>query len=279
LHHIILRICEGMKGKVVIVTGGSSGIGKALVYAFADAGFSVVFASRNYEKMQQIEKEISAKGLTVLPVVADVSKEDDCKNLINTCIDTYGGIDILVNNAGISMRAAFIDLDLQVIRELMNTNFWGTVHCTKYALPHLLKNKGSVVGISSIAGFQGLPGRTGYSASKYAIHGFLETLRIEHMKDHLHVMVACPGFTASNIRKSALCKDGSPQEQSPRNESKLMAPELVASIILKGIKKRKRTIVMTTTGKLIVFLKKFFPVFIDKSIFKNFSSETDSPIK
>lgn len=279
MHHIILRICEGMKGKVVIVTGGSSGIGKALVYAFADAGFRVVFASRSFEKMQQIEQEILAKGLSVLPVLADVSKEDDCKNLINTCTDTYGGIDILVNNAGISMRAAFIDVDLQVMHELMNTNFWGTVHCTKYALPHLLKSKGSVVGISSIAGFQGLPGRTGYSASKYAIHGFLETLRIEHIKDHLHVMLVCPGFTASNIRKSALCKDGSPQGQSPQNESKLMPPEQVASIILKGIKKRNRTLVITSKGKLIVFLRKFFPVFIDKMILKAFTSETDSPIK
>ncbi len=268
-----------MKGKVVIITGGSSGIGKALVYAFAQKGSKVVNAARNEVKLKEIEQDLTSKGLTVASVVADVSLEHDCKRIIETCLEHFGKIDILINNAGISMRAAFIDLDLDVIRTLMNTNFWGTVYCTKYALPHILINKGSIVGISSIAGFQGLPGRTGYSASKFAIHGFMDTLRIEHLHEHLHVMVACPSFTSTNIRKTALNKVGHIQGESPRDESKMMTAEQVAHRIIRGISHRRRTLIMTSKGKLIVFLNKMFPWFIDKQTFNAMAQEPNSPIK
>ena len=151
--------------------------------------------------------------------------EEDCRNLIEHAVARFGRIDILVNNAGISMRAMFKDLDLNVIRRLMDVNFWGTVYCTKYALPHILKTEGSVVGVISIAGFKGLPARTGYSASKFAIYGFLDTLRVEHLKDNLHVMIFAPGFTASNIRESALVADGSHQGETPRDENKMMTAQ------------------------------------------------------
>jgi len=130
-------------------------------------------------------------------VSADVSVEEDCKRLIKEAVDKFGTVDILINNAGISMRALFEEVDLSVLKQVMDINFWGTVYCTKYALPYLLKQKGSVVGVSSIAGYKGLPGRTGYSASKFAMQGLLETLRIENIKKGLHVLIACPGFTAS----------------------------------------------------------------------------------
>lgn len=274
-----LCIFDLMKGKTVIITGGSSGIGKALVYAFAQKGNNVVNASRNGERLKEIEQDLTSQGYSVVSVVADVSKEEDCKRIAETCLEHFGKIDILVNNAGISMRAAFIDLELDVVRSVMNTNFWGTVYCTKYALPHILKNKGSIVGVSSIAGFQGLPGRTGYSASKFAIHGFLDTLRIEHLHQHLHVMVACPGFTSTNIRKTALNKDGHIQGESPRDESKMMTAEQVAHRIISGIRHRRRTLIMTSKGKLIVFLNKMFPWFIDKQTFNAMAQEPNSPIK
>jgi len=177
------------------------------------------------------------------------------------------------------MRALFEDVDLNVIRQLMNTNFWGTVYCTKYALSYLLKSKGSVVGVSSIAGYKGLPGRTGYSASKFAMQGFLETLRIENLKKGLHVLIACPGFTASNIRNTALAKDGSMQGESPLNEGKLMTSEEVARRIIMAIEKRKHRLVLTTQGKLIVFLNKFFPKIIDKMVYNHMAKEPDSPFK
>src|SRR5690606_5748812 len=149
-------------------------------------------------------------------------KEEDCERLIQATIQQFGRIDLLINNAGISMRALFKDLDLKVLKQVMDINFWGTVYCTKFALPYLLQQKGSIVGISSVAGFKGLPARTGYSSSKFAMHGFLESVRIENLDAGLHVLIACPGFTASNIRNTALAKDGNIQGESPLDEGKIM---------------------------------------------------------
>ncbi len=268
-----------MKDKVVIITGASSGIGKSLSEEFGYRGAKVVMAARNFEKLDQFTKELEKKEYNVFAVQTDVSKEDDCRKLITETINKYGTIDILVNNAGISMRALFEDVDLKVIKQLMDTNFWGTVYCTKYALPYLLKNKGSVVGVSSIAGYKGLPARTGYSASKFAMQGFLETLRIENRKKGLHVLIACPGFTASNIRNTALAKDGSTQGESPLDEGKLMTSEEVAKKIVNAIKKRKHRLIMTSQGKMIVLLNKFFPKMLDKLVYNHMAKEPDSPLK
>ncbi|HQI46278.1 MAG TPA: SDR family oxidoreductase [Bacteroidales bacterium] len=266
-----------MKNKVVIITGASSGIGKSLAVVFAKAGANVVVAARNMEKLNQLKEEL--KDFNVLPIQTDVSKEADCKRLIDEAIRHYGTIDILINNAGISMRAIFEEVDLNVIRQLMDINFWGTVYCTKFAFPYILKNKGSVVGVSSIAGYKGLPARTGYSSSKFAMQGFLETLRIENLKKGLHVLIACPGFTASNIRNTALSKNGTMQGESPLNEDKLMTSEEVAEQILKAIIKRKDRIVMTTQGKLVVLLNKFFPKLIDKMVYNHMAKEPNTPLK
>jgi len=224
-----------MKEKVVVITGASSGIGEALAKRFALAGAKVVIAARNIGKLNKLAEELSKDAAEVLSVKTDVSSESECRNLINETVIKFGGIDILINNAGISMRALFENTDLNVIRKLMDVNFWGTVYCTKFALPHLLKSKGSVVGVSSIAGYKGLPGRAGYSASKFAMQGFLEVLRIENMKKDLHVLIACPGFTASNIRNTALASDGSQQGESPRDEDKMMSADEVALHIIKAI--------------------------------------------
>src|SRR5690606_1626183 len=152
---------------------------------------------------------------------------------------------------------------------LMDINFWGTVYCTKYALPHLLKNKGSVIGVSSIAGYQGLPGRTGYSASKFDMQGSLGSLRTETLHQGWHVLVACPGFTASNIRNTALAADGRQQGESPREESKMMTSEEVAAQILDATRRRKREVVMTGQGKLTVFLSKWLPGLTDKLVYNH----------
>lgn len=162
----------------------------------------------------------------------------------------------------------------------MDVNFWGTVYCTKYALPYLLKTQGSVVGIISIAGFIGLPGRTGYAASKFAVRGFLNTVRIENRKKGLHVLVAAPGFTASNIRKTALNAAGHQQGESPRDEKHMMTAEQCAALVVKGIRKRKREIIMTfVEGKLAVFLSKWLPGLVDKLSYSLMAKEPDSPFK
>jgi short-subunit dehydrogenase len=193
--------------------------------------------------------------------------------------ERWGGIDVLINNAGISMRALFEDLDLSVIRELMDINFWGAVYCSKYALPSLLQRKGVIAGISSIAGYRGLPGRTGYSASKFALQGFLESLRTEMLRTGVHVMWVSPGFTSSNIRNVARSSDGSAQAETPLDESKLMSAEECARLIIEGIENRKRTLVFTCQGKLAVWLNKLFPALADKLVYKHFLNEADSPLK
>ncbi len=268
-----------MNNKVVIVTGASSGIGKALALSYAAKNVLVVMAARRIEKLEQIAKDIPNSSSNILVVKTDVSNESDCKNLIEKTIEKFGRIDILINNAGISMRALFEDTELSVIKKLMDINFWGTVYCTKFALPHLLKSKGSVVGVSSIAGYKGLPGRTGYSASKFAMHGFLEVLRIENMKKGLHVLTACPGFTASNIRNTALAADGSQQSESPRDEEKMMSAEEVANRIIHAVEKKEDRLTLTTQGKLTVLLNKFFPKFMDKMVYNHMAKEADSPFK
>ncbi len=268
-----------MKGKVVIVTGASSGIGKALAEKSAQMGAKVILAARDIEKTKLISEKLTNNGFECIAIKTDVSIEEDCKNLINKTIELYGKIDILINNAGISMRALFEEVDLKVIKQLMDVNFWGTVYCSKYALPHLIATKGSIVGVSSIAGYKGLPGRTGYSASKFAMQGFLEVVRIENLKKGLHVLIACPGFTASNIRKTALAKDGKQQGETPRDENKMMSADEVANRIIKGIKARKRTIIMSTDGILTVMLNNFFPAWVDKLVYNHMSKEVDSPFK
>jgi dehydrogenase/reductase SDR family member 7B len=268
-----------MKDKVIIITGASSGIGRALAFESGARGAIVVIAARSGDKLAEIESQLRTSGTDVLAVKTDVSLEADCRNLIEKTVEKYGRIDIMVNNAGISMRALFEKTDLAVIRRLMDVNFWGTVYCTKYALPWLLKSKGSLVGVSSIAGYKGLPGRTGYSASKYAIQGFLETLRIENMKKGLHVLIACPGFTSSNIRNNALSADGSLQGESPRNEDSMMKPEKVAVKIANAIEKKNKIIVMTIVGKMMLALDKIFPFFMDRMVYNQMAKEPDSPFK
>ena len=270
-----LQIHKLMKDKVVIITGASSGIGKALAFEFARRGAKIVLASRSGitdPKLYQITSDI-------LVLKTDVTQENECKLLISSAIEKFNRIDILINNAGISMRALFSEVGLDVIRQLMDTNFWGTVYCTKFALPYLLASKGSLVGVSSIAGYKGLPGRTGYSASKFAMQGLLEVIRIENMKKGLHVLIACPGFTASNIRKVALSKDGTAQGETPLDESKLMTAEQVAIHIIRAVERKKERLVLTTQGKMTVLLNKFFPKFMDKMVYNHMAKEPNSPIK
>jgi NAD(P)-dependent dehydrogenase (short-subunit alcohol dehydrogenase family) len=265
--------------RTVIITGAGSGIGKALALRFAQERYSVVISGRRVEKLQEVAGEIEMAGGKALVVAGDVSVESDCQALINAAMKEFGRLDVLINNAGISMRALLEDLDLNVLRKTMDTNFWGTVYCTKFAIPHLLASKGSVVGISSIAGKKGLPGRTGYSASKFAMEGFLETVRTENLKKGLHVLVACPGFTASEIRSKALAADGSQQGESPREESSMMSAEEVADKIFKAVVQRKRDLVMTFNGKLTVFLNKFFPGWMDRLVYNHMAKEPGSPFK
>lgn len=259
------------KDKVVVVTGGTDGIGKALVDELLQSGAKVATCGRDHDKLYRLQSSYPSSFLHTM--VADVSSENDCRRFIETTIKVFGGIDVLINNAGISMRALLKDASTEVTRKVMDINFFGAVYCTKYALNSIIEKKGIIVGISSIAGYRGLPGRSAYSASKYALQGWLEAIKTELLHDGVHVMWVSPGFTTSNIRNAALNKDAQAHGDTPLDEGKLMSAEDCAKRILSAVSKKKRSLVMTFQGKQTVFLNKFFPKLADiltyKFFFKN----------
>jgi short-subunit dehydrogenase len=256
------------KDKVVLVTGGTEGIGKALVEKLLIAGAKVATCGRNQDKLYRLQSEYPSYPLHA--VIADVSFENDCRRFVESAVKTFGGIDVLINNAGVSMRGLLKDTEVDVIERVMQINFFGVVYCTKYALKSIIQRKGTIVGVSSIAGYRGLPGRSGYSASKFALQGWLEAIRTELMDDGVNVMWVCPGFTASNIRNAALNEKGEAQGESPLDEGSLMTAEECADEILAAIRKHKRTLVLTFKGKQTVFINKFFPSLADKLVKKFF---------
>lgn len=268
-----------MRDKVVIITGGSSGIGKALAEVFGKNGSKVLITGRNKIDLDNAVNELKSKGVLISGFVADVSREEDNKRMAQEAIDRFGKIDVLINNAGITMRALFEEVDMTVVKKVMDINFYGVLYATQACMPEIIRNKGSVVGISSIAGYRGLPGRTGYSASKFALNGFLEVLRTEMLYRGVHVLTACPGFTASNIRKRALTKDGSSQGESPRAEEKMMTAEECAQHIYTATVKRKNSLILTTQGKLAVWLNKLFPRLADKMVYNVMAKEANAPMK
>lgn len=248
--------------KVVAITGGSDGIGKALIDLLISQGAKVATCGRNHDKLYNLQMQYT--NVLLHTMACDVSNELDCKRFIDSTVETFGRIDILINNAGISMRALFKDAEATVIKRIMEVNFFGPVYCTHFALPYILESKGTIVGVSSIAGYRGLPGRSGYSASKFAMQGWLESLRTELLKTGVHVMWVCPGFTSSNIRNAALDNKGDALGESPLDESTLMSAEECARHILQAIEKRKRTLVLTFAGKRTVLMNKLFPGLADR---------------
>ncbi|MCY7351420.1 MAG: SDR family oxidoreductase [Cytophagaceae bacterium] len=268
-----------MQKRVVLITGGSSGIGRALAFTFGRAGARIAFTGRTESSLQQVSNELTAAGIENLPLVADVAIRADNERVVQAVIARFGQLDILINNAGITMRSLFADADPEVLRRVMDINFFGTVYATHYALPYIRQAKGSVIGISSIAGFRGLPVRSGYSASKFAMNGFLEALRTEMLYEGVHVLTACPGFTASNIRFTALGKNGQVTGDTVRDETSMMSAEEVADRILTATRQRKRTLILTTQGRLTVFLNKWLPGLMDKLVYNTLAKEKDSPLK
>ncbi|WP_035562245.1 SDR family oxidoreductase [Hymenobacter sp. IS2118] len=262
-----------MPTQTVLITGGTSGIGRACALAFGRAGYQVAFTGRDEARLAETAQALTAAGIANLPVRADVGDETAAARAITETVARFGSLNVLINNAGISMRARFQDADLDVIKRLMQTNFFGTVFTTKFALPHLLASRGSIVGISSIAGYRGLPGRTGYSASKFAMNGFLEALRTELLDEGVHVLTAAPGFTASNIRQVALAANGAAQGESPRDEGAMMSSETVADEILRAVQQRRRSLVLTGQGKFTVFMNKLLPGLMDKLVLNHFRKE------
>lgn len=255
------------KENVCIITGASRGIGRELALQLAEQGAWLSLAARNVEALEAVKTECEARGAKVLTVPTDVAVEGDCKNLIEKTIAFFGRIDTLVNNAGTTMWARFEAIDdLSKLANIMQVNYMGSVYCTHYALPYLKASSGRIVGISSLSGRTGVPTRTGYAASKHAMAGFFDSLRIELMDTGVSVTMIYPGFVATEIREYAFGEDGEAlgKGNSPVQEDKVMAVETCAAIIVKAMAKRKREVIMTTRGKIGMWLKLIAPSLTDR---------------
>ena len=254
-----------MKDNVVVITGASKGIGAELALQLADRGAQLALAARNVEELEAVAAKCRAKGAKTIAVKADVGVEADCKALMDATVTEFGRIDTLVNNAGATMWARFEDItDMSILQRIMQVNYMGAVYCTHYALPHLKKTQGRLVGISSLAGRTGVPTRTGYAASKHAMTGFFDSLRIELADSGVAVTMIYPGFVSTGIRENASGPDGKPIAVSPVKEGEVMGVEECARIIVAAMQTRKREVIMTARGKIGLWLKLVAPGLIDR---------------
>lgn len=257
--------------KCVVITGASDGIGRALAERLATHQTRLVLAARNRSKLDEVAIQCRALGASVIVVPTDVAVETDCKALIDAACSEFGEIDILVNNAGISMWALFQEVEnLDFFHRIMQVNYMGAVYCTYYALPHLQNTGGLIVAVSSLTGKMGVPTRTGYSASKHAMQGFFDSLRVELRNTPVDVCVVSPGFVATDIRRHAVGADGSPRGESPRLEDKnTMSLDDCVDLIVRAIQKRQRELVMTAKARFGLWLRMIAPNFVDKLISKS----------
>lgn len=254
-----------MRDNIVVITGASKGIGAELARQLAAKGACLALAARNEAELESVAEACRAKGAKVIAVKADVAVEEDCRNLMASTVLAFGRIDTLVNNAGATMWAKFEDIaDLSILQRIMQVNYMGSVYCTHYALRYLRMTRGRIVGISSLAGRTGVPTRTGYAASKHAMTGFFDSLRIELDGSGVSVTMIYPGFVATGIRENASGPDGKPIAVSPVKEGEVMGVEECARIIVAAIEERRREVVMTARGKMGLWLKLFAPGLIDR---------------
>ncbi|WP_457554254.1 SDR family oxidoreductase [Desulfobacula sp.] len=261
------------KNKVALVTGGASGIGLATCLKLAGQGARIAMLDMD-EKALDIQQDIFlCQGYKIFPIACDVTKEQACQSAVSKVLRKFGQIDILFNNAGITQRGLFEKTDTFVFKKVMDVNFYGSLYCTKAALPSLIKTKGTIIVNESIAGVAPLLGRTGYSASKHALHGLFTSLRCELRHKGVHVMVVCPGFIRTNLQKRALGSDGRIATHKQTRVGKEDTPENVANQIVKGIVKKKSILVLTFIGKLSYLISRLFPLWYEYLMTHQFKKE------
>jgi len=253
------------KENVVVLTGASTGIGEALAHKLAEQGAWLVLAARNAQKLEAVATECRKRGGRAVVVATDVTHETECRELIERAVAEYGRIDTLINNAGLSMWMKLEDVeDLSSLEYLMRVNYFGSMYCTYYALPYLKQSKGRIVAVASVAARTGIPTRTGYAASKHAMVGFFESLRIEVEDDGISVTIAFPDFVASGMHTRSLGADGKPLGHNPLQVDKIMTSEECARRIVEGAAARKRQIVMSNRSRYGQWLKLIAPGRVDR---------------
>jgi short-subunit dehydrogenase len=260
---------DSFKDSVVIITGATAGIGKELALQLSTQCAFLSLAARDLSRLNEVAETCRSNGARVLVVQTDVAEKSQCENIITKTIAEFGRIDTLINNAGISMWARFEEIqDLSLLEKIMQVNYFGSVYCTYYALPFLKKTNGRIVGISSLTGKTGVPTRTGYSASKHAMAGFFDSLRIELLNSGVTVTMIYPGFVATEVRERAFGADGKPLGKSYLNEKNIMNADECAKQIINVAVKRKRELVMTTKAKIGLWVKLLIPELVDRTSLK-----------
>jgi short-subunit dehydrogenase len=264
---------EGVfKDKVVVITGASSGIGRELGCQLASQGALLCLAARTSDRLEAVKGECEARGGKAITLPTDVGERAECASLVQRTVEHYSRIDMLVNNAGRTMMAKFEDIrDLSLFDQLVRVNCLGSVYCTAYALPYLKQTRGRIVGISSLVGKTGVPTRTGYAASKHAMAGFFDSLRIETSSSGVSVTMVYPGFVDTPIREQALDANGRPMGPQAPQEPRAMSVEKCARAIIRGAARRDREVVMPWQGKLAIWMKVFMPGVVDRLARKTMS--------
>ena len=266
---------KDFKGKVVVVTGAASGIGAAICRRFGGAGGKIGLLDVDEAGVKTAAGKLLSMGVDAVGLKCDVVNELQCKSAIDTIIEHHGGIDVLVNNAGITQRSAFVDTKICVYRRIMEVNFYGSLMCTKMAIDSLIERKGNIIVIESLAGLTPLLGRTGYCASKHALHGFFTSLRTELRDSGVHVMIVCPGFVETNLQTRALGGDGRVTQHPQSVVGKPASAAKVADAIYKGALIRRHLLVLTPVGKLAYWISRFAPVFYERLMARQVKAELE----
>jgi NAD(P)-dependent dehydrogenase (short-subunit alcohol dehydrogenase family) len=258
-------LAEIWKENVAVITGASSGIGLELARRLAAEGAWLALGARSAEALETATEECRGLGGRCIAVRTDVALQSDCRELIDRAAAEYGRIDTLICNAGASMWTRFDELaDPELLAPLMQVNYMGSVYCAFHALPHLKRTRGRIVGVSSLTGKYGVPTRSGYSASKHAMAGFFDSLRVELMECGVTVTMVYPGFVDTPIRERAIGPDGKPLTRAPAYESSAMSADECARLTLDAAARRRRELVMTTHGRLGLWLKLLAPGLVDR---------------
>jgi len=261
------------KNKVAAITGAASGIGLAVARKFSSEGASIALIDMDREALKQCENELRDSGCRVMGIVCDVTDQDNCTSAIEAVIQKFGGIDILVNNAGITQRSRFRDTKIEVFRRVMDVNFFGSLYCTKAAIGSLIKRRGMIIVNESVAGLTPLLGRTGYSASKHALHGLFTSLRCELRDEGVHVLIVCPGFIETNLQTRALGANGRVTDHPQSRLGKQATPESAAAAIYRAAVTKKHLLVLTWIGNVGYWISRFAPILYEKMMTKKLKDE------
>jgi len=251
-------------GRTVLITGASAGIGRSLALALASERARLALNARDEQRLADVARSCAARGAETLALAADVSRPEDCTRLVAQTVARFGALDVLVNNAGVTMWSRFDALrDFAVLERLLATNYLGAVYMTAAALPHLKSARGLIVAIASIAGLTGVPERTGYAASKHAMVGFFESLRIELAESGVDVSIVAPDFVVSELHRRALGPDGAPLGHSPMQEPHIMSADDCAALIVAAMRRRQRLLITSARGRLARWARLIAPALVD----------------